>query len=503
MADLKAFENLRETGKDSLSGAEKNALNAIKEGDLRAAKDEIGKKEFDIDGKKMSVQQIVENLKFSSDWKTAYLNWKPIATTSELWAALQVYAIANNKGIGWTKIDGWLWKNSNQWLSNVQQDLGIERKPAPKENSEGSSMDKMGIAELLSKPFKKYFDEWERDELYDKRVMDRNTYVLIPTNSLSYKSDKKLKFSYQFEGKNLQIEVPIEEDADGYVDAKKLADTIRDKINTARDNRTTEVHNLSADGGIDEFKEKNIKNPIIRKWATANGVNFVATVLNGGKIKVEAIKKKNSLYSFECNNTDVLSNWSFDANKFNSLLDKNCYDTALKDVKSRLQTTKSWIDKDNTKITRSMDASWVVTKYDNLIKEITSYYNSSTLDATQSKMISNDLAEEEANAVDARNFAKMKEDCYKRLEGMDSDIAVLNKMSRVLTTENKQKVLQIIEKYSDLTKLWTGKFDYRYKQYVQKGWLKDFKATSLNDKYQLKLKTMRDIASEYEIDITV
>lgn len=115
--NLKAFENLSEKANDRLSDAEKKELNKISTEDIRSQKKKIGDKEFNFDGKKMKLSDIVKDLQIAADRSNASLNWKLVGKWSEfwgsdLWAAIQVYVIAHNKDVGRFKIDWMVWKDT-------------------------------------------------------------------------------------------------------------------------------------------------------------------------------------------------------------------------------------------------------------------------------------------------------------------------------------------------------------------------------------------------------
>ena len=123
---LQAFKELKETTENSLNETEKTNLNKINADDIRAEKTMIWDKTFKIDWQDMKLKDIVTKLKISSDGRTATLNWKQIAKISELWAAIQVYVIANDKGVGSTKIDWWVWKNTIIWIQSAQNSIKAE-----------------------------------------------------------------------------------------------------------------------------------------------------------------------------------------------------------------------------------------------------------------------------------------------------------------------------------------------------------------------------------------
>ncbi len=118
--NLKQFEALKETSKNSLSEQEKSNLNKVSERDYRQALSKVENQKFTINWKEVLLKTIVENLTFSKDGKTAYLDWKAIEPISELWAALQVLVIANDFSVWTAKIDWTVWKDTIAWLQNLR-----------------------------------------------------------------------------------------------------------------------------------------------------------------------------------------------------------------------------------------------------------------------------------------------------------------------------------------------------------------------------------------------
>lgn len=131
---LTAFENLKENVRDSLQTHERDALRALSTTEVKKQKDEIWKKSFSVDWKPMKLKDIVANLDFDPKGNVAKVKieegkFVTIGWQSELWAAIQVYAIANNKSIGDAWIDGKVWKDTVKWLESTQNSMKAEGTP--------------------------------------------------------------------------------------------------------------------------------------------------------------------------------------------------------------------------------------------------------------------------------------------------------------------------------------------------------------------------------------
>lgn len=282
--------------------------------------------------------------------------------------------------------------------------------------------------------------------------------------------------------------MPLNQDVNHRVNPKKIADSIREEMIKNEKKVTINQNNAGAEDWIDSFREKNITDPIVKKWAELKDIDFECDSWGNGRIQIRAVSGWSNLKKIMCNNTDVLTNWSFDSAKFNAILTKECHSMALAEVKTSLNKTKTAIDK--AKIGSVSDASWVINRYWNLITEIDSYK-------------SNELKNEKLWVEQAKKLAEMKKFCYEEFGKMDSDIKMLNNMPKVTTKENKQKVLNAILKYAKLTKTSTGKYDYRYKLegYKTTSYRDNFWKTWLSNTWRGKVNSMVKVADDLEIQI--
>jgi hypothetical protein len=130
-------------------------------------------------------------------------------------------------------------------------------------------------------------------------------------------------------------------------------------------------------------------------------------------------------------------------------LKEKCNAVALAEVRADLAKTEKGIK--DIKVGKASDADKVAEESKKLINEIDSCNSGGQLNP------------EKTRAINLKKSAEVKKFCYDELDKMDADISSLNRMSKTLTKENKDKVEEVIRKYSTLTKLSAGKYDRVYK----------------------------------------
>lgn len=487
--NLKAFEDLKENADRSLDDREKADLNKISPKDIQHQKNKIGEKRFNIDWSSMTLKNIVQNLKFDAKGQKVTLNWKPIGWQSELWAAIQVYAIAHNKTIWSTWIDGKVWVNTIRWLQSTQNDMKAEKR-----ESVPQSWEKIWMNELWNHVFTKEFNAlWKTRLFKEMKLLTSDGYLNFQRYGwrlINERGEWRITYQSKIDGKTKTIDLRITKDRNDMIDCAVLAKNIADKVTAAEKALDTSTKNIWVNEGIESFRELKITNPVIRKWASEKNINFRCHAYNNGRIKVYDANGTNLGVNggwFMLNNTDLLTNGSFDETKFNNILKNKCYSMAVNGVKNYINRASNWIN--NTKITRSAEAEWVIRRYGNLIKEIDWFNDKSS------------FSKEKQQVVDAKNLAETKNFCYKELDKMNRDIRTLNNMSKVLEHKNKQKIIDTMKKYTLLTQRWQGQFNYVFLMQITKDVYNKFTKAWLMDKYQENLRTLKRIANNYEIEI--
>ena len=282
--NLKAFDQLRETTAWSLSSKEKVALNAIDQNDIRAAKSRIENKTFSVDGRTMTLKYIVENLKINKSWDRATLFWKEIARGSELWAAIQVYALAHNKSIGPAVIDWKVWRWTVRWLEITQTDMKAEWKA--KEVT--SQWEKIWIKDLATHVFTTEFNTLASTRKF------KNMWILTSDGYLNFKNtyptpldqnwNCHISYISQQDGKQKTLSVKIKKDINDKVDCLTIAKDVK----TAVENAENKIY-------------KNNKESRIISW------------IDNYNIAQSKLSKKAKSYLID--NYIVAYDWTFDKNK--------------------------------------------------------------------------------------------------------------------------------------------------------------------------------------------
>jgi len=501
--NLKAFDQLKETTAWSLSQKEKADLNAINQNDIREAKTRIENKTFVVDGRTMTLKYIVENLKINKSWDRATLFWKEIPRESELWAAIQVYVIAYNKDVGRFLIDWKVWWNTIKWIQGTQTEQHVDQM-----RQEQRETVRADIGELI------YWKVWPFLTKYKNakyNLVRQDSAWLATSWKLRNMSDSMVKWNivtikytsnvWKLGQQTVNIDVSKCRtwnwySANKFWQAIETAITARESHLQKQENerkRKEDINskNNSAEKWIESFKESNITDPLVKKRATLNNINFKCITYDNSRIMVYDENHKiwwdRKNWWFMLNNADVLTNWKFDSVKFNKILKTKCHSVALERTKKYINETNNSLN--STRVTSASTADSSITKYNDLITEINSLWARDELRNVRQKV------------EQGKKLAETKKFCYEELSKMDVDISRLNNMNWVLTSANKNKVIAAIVKYSTLKKLSTWRFNYTYKMYT-KNYDKYTKA-GLSENYQAKLRTFRKIASIYEIDIQV
>ena len=366
--NLKAFESLKENENASLSSKEKADLRKISPDDIKSQKEKVWDKSFVVDGKSMKLKDIVKNLVFDEEGEKAELkiNGKKVAIgwESELWAAIQVYAIAHNKTIGRAWIDGKVGRDTVKWLQSTQNAVKAAEKSKKNPETDPQSKELIGWEALVNQPFWKYIKPEKNIKLLEERgIMNPQTGCLTPTNKSSYIKDKKLKFDYKFGWSTLKVEVPVNENKYHEIDPKKVADAIIKSTINKQNEHKTEQKNQTVEAGINNFREKDITDPLIKKWALSKKIDFTCDAGKNGKVVVrdkdfkKLVNDGNKTGWFIINNTDLLTNWKFDTVKFNKIIANKCHAEAMKAVKLEIDGTAQsfWKASEQTSISKIDD----------------------------------------------------------------------------------------------------------------------------------------------------
>lgn len=382
---LQAFKELKETTENSLNETEKTNLNKINADDIRAEKTMIWDKTFKIDWQDMKLKDIVTKLKISSDGRTATLNWKQIAKISELWAAIQVYVIANDKGVGSTKIDWWVWKNTIIWIQSAQNSIKAETWRTP--DKPGQNIENLdNIDEILTKNLLKYFWDSAEQKKYSEtyKILDTNTWKLIWTLD---KTNKKLVVrydsvydSYDWQ-KHKTVTVPFDKflNTDKTVDTSKLVKSIKDAIQSNERSDRAEVQRKSIQEWIDNYKESSIADALMKRYLIETEKDFKYGWTNNGLVKI--INKKTGNYWNVDQKVLLDSNNKFSSWKFAWELVNHYKTYAINREKDKLAKAK--------KDVQGLTTSKKIEKYQSIIDEVNWFWDK----------YKNDFAAEKNDAV--------------------------------------------------------------------------------------------------------
>ena len=166
--NLKAFENLKENKNASLNSQEKADLRNISLRDIQSQKEKIWNKTFLIGSESMKLKDIVNSLVFDEKWNRAQIKMRDnllvtIGWGSELWAAIQVYAIANNKSIGDSWIDWMVWKNTVKWLQSTQNAVRAEGRKNPETLDDQDEVKEQSVARLVNAIYTEYVGKYSNE----------------------------------------------------------------------------------------------------------------------------------------------------------------------------------------------------------------------------------------------------------------------------------------------------------------------------------------------------
>ncbi len=340
--NLKAFESLKENGKDSLNSQEKADLRKISPDDIKSQREKVWEKSFTVDGKSMKLKDIVKNLAFDEEWEKAELmiNGKKVAIgwQSELWAAIQVYAIAHNKTIGRAWIDGKVGRDTVRWLQSTQNAVKAEKKSEVVNNT----WEKIDMNQIKTHNFTPEFNKlWVTKKFKNMKLLSDYwilNYQAYAWSLVKEKGEWKITYTSEIDWKSKTIDLRIKRDVNDKVDAMTLAKQIANTVLKAEKILNISIKNTSAEKWINTFNERMISDGLIRKWANLQGIDFGVTTYNNGRIMVKdkwwkKLSSELKNWWFMLNNTDVTTNWNFDATKFNRIISQKCLNEAIKTVK--------------------------------------------------------------------------------------------------------------------------------------------------------------------------
>lgn len=387
--NLKAFDNLSEEGKDRLSAKEQADLNKISAEDIRSEKEKIGEKTFKVDGQTMKLKDIVEKLQFDPDGKTARLNWKSISFQSEfwgsdLWAAIQVYAIAYNKSIGKFKIDWKVYEGTIAWLQWAQTAAKVDKQPKQPEGwNESDEVKEQNIARLLTAIYTDYVGKYN-----DPKYNLLNTKSGVDNGTLKNKKldGDKVTITYKsaiWKKENQQIVVDASKckswklySVDKFwkaienAIAAKEAKLQQDEINR-KNKEKIEQQDKNIIAWINAFKAEDFSNKFVKKYMKDGKLKFknASVVARTVKFSVnwkEVTTSRNGLLN---------ANGTFNKNEFKSRMESKYLAEAKAHVKNSVKTSLDALETTMSNVNNSKSAEEALKKCADLKSEVKWYWD--------------------------------------------------------------------------------------------------------------------------------
>lgn len=505
--NLKAFEDLKETTANSLDAKEKADLNKISPEDIRSEKDKVGDKMFVVDGQSMKLKDIAKNLKFDVAWTTATLNWKKIARWSELWAALQVYAIAYNKSIGRFLIDWKLWTNSVAWLQGAQTEAKVGTAPRQPEKPEDSDeVKEQNVGRLLNAIYTDYVGRYN-----DPKYNLLNTKSGADNGTLKNKKldGDKVTITYRSAVWNKENQTIV-------VDASKcktwkqysvdkfwkaIEDAIKAKENAlqkAENDRKAkeklEAENKLITDWINKFNESSLSNKVVKKYLVDNKFNFSVKSINNGNVSFEDGKWWNFVKS-----RSELLDWTnkFNSSRFESIVTSNYLGKATNYVKGTINTSKDAIK--NMPMSNMNQADSYIRKCDELITKIDSYWAGDAFKVERNAVVAMRSSAEATKRRYETN--KENQDAYKAKSGeMNKDLDTMKskankRLSRMEVRQARTDCINLAMKYVNLSKI----SDNTYKMAEKSDVASVFSKVGKRSEYVSAMNQIKDYLDAFDV----
>lgn len=513
--NFKQFEALKQTTKNSLDWIEKAQLNKVSERDYRKALSTIEGQQFKIDGLKIegrdpTLKQIVEKLTFSADWKTAYLNWKAIEASSELWAALQVLVIANDYSVWSCKIDGTVWKDTISGLQNLktkylaevsqtpQQPTTPERRESKEKFPERNAVELVNhwyyenlIGIYSQKKYNILNDEgYIKNRIKKTDIEMRGQQELVP---ITYKS------AVTKETITLKIDAKVAYEDEAYSPTKfwkeieKQIKAKEDALQKKEDERLSK-EKLDADNkviadGINKYSRNSFKDKVVLKYVKDKSIDFKeAKVGSDGKVKFDDSNKDgNKTWTIsECRKKLLNKDGTFNSQKFEAMMTNQYENNALTYVEWELLKSEKGLV---MVINDEADAVTYIKKCEALITEINWYNRKEYNEIKDRVLLSKQNAEKKKQNFETQ---KKNNEAYKEAsKEMNNDLSTIESYGNSGKVTNIAPALNLMKKYIALTEVpWS--YGNAYKKWQYTNVCKKYEAVAKRAEYVSNVNNMEE-----------
>lgn len=373
---LKQFES-DENLFDKLDEKEKSEISKVEKKDCQAAKDTLGWKK--VNGVKLSelMKTFEYNVKHVNG-RNVYESFvtingtkKKIDTRSDLWALIQMYALANWVANVWsTGIDWSIWEKTITGLNQA--------KLIPEKGNNGNKIDTnetdntykwewVTQRTLDDHAFNKDFDSI-RNGLYDEYVTNKvlkQSGFLTHTVTESERNAGKFNLTYtrnNWETKTVVINL---KKTNNTINTKTLAEDIKMAVEKSENSIEAEIQRKSIQEWIDDYNERSIKDPLMKSYLTKTEKDFKYGWMDNGLVKI--INTKTGNYWSVNKNVLLGSDNKFSSWKFAWELVNHYKTYAINREKDKLAKVK--------KDTQGKNTTDKIKDYKSIINEINGFWD--------------------------------------------------------------------------------------------------------------------------------
>ena len=452
MANIDAIKNLKETTKDSFEAKEKEAVGKISVEDMRSAKTTIENKTFNIDGSSVTLKNIVLGLSVSPDWTGATYKGKKIETKSELWAALQTLLMINWKSIWAASIDGTIWPRSAASLQQLQSEMKSADNVRRATEIQQQVSERVALSWLRQFPLGRSFDSVKAGTFNRFKKMNLLNDDWCLKSSSIYGTKCTIFYKAEFDNSSKSITVNVNKNTYWEVDIQKFVKDVVAKVDAEEKAIKLKDAWDKMVSWINAFKESDISDPVVRRWATLKWINFKWTIDSNGKVVLSSRNNgmKTHLYNPE---GGFVKNGKFDKDAFNRTLTRDYYAEALPVVKQDANNLLTNVNKlPASSLTTKVGVDTALATCKTAINAVNAFGHKSDF----------------ADISRSLNEAKVKyenQKAYLTNKGIltDASTAIVRLAStRESFVANFDKILKEARKMAIFTKKWVGTYEVNY-----------------------------------------